>query len=689
MTTLEIDLNPGHLWSVADGTFFADRPYVYTLTGAPDGGAQFDDVLTDRRVVCAGADRIVTGRFARLGLELRQVFRNVAGALEETVSLSNPSDRMVRLSDIGLGFCAALEDRGDWRLCAVPFRVQLDGSRHDYSVEDLAAGRFSNAVYSDKDRSEPGLREHGRLRSEAWAWWCGDAGLLIAKYNPDDIELCVAAPIESQGSTCLRFGGVGACLYGEPSRLHMLEPGATVTFGTTVYRPLGGPIECAFTAYREELDRRGHGFPSDYDPPVNWNELYDVGWYHSDSQKLTAGYTREALLQEAGKARDCGCDLLYLDPGWETAEGLTTWDQERLGKLPEFRAMLKRDYQLQLGLRTVLRCNGPAALNHWDDEHLVRHAEGTRTATSDVFDDMPFKEYCICSRDFWRQKLERIDAIIRQGVSFLMVDEMDWRGPCDDSAHGHPVPAMPDDHLRAVYALCRELRRRNPGLAIACHDPIWPWHTSIYAPTYFEQGFDGGAYQENWGFEYMWDCLDDLKSGKALALYYYNLACNIPLYLHITMAGDNDHCVFFWWAASTVRHLGIGGKHGHPSVTPKDTPPHDPQQRFAAYREQMARYRRLKAWFVRGTFHGLAEHLHLHTLPGHNGGVLVIFNLTNQEREIVADVPTGLLGATEPVSVDNGSWAQSDQALTVRVQLPPMAPAVVAIGAAALSVQES
>jgi hypothetical protein len=25
----------------------------------------------------------------------------------------------------------------------------------------------------------------------------------------------------------------------------------------------------------------------------------------------------------------------------------------------------------------------------------------------------------------------------------------------------------------------------------------------------------------------------------------------------MTMAADNDQCVFFWWIASTVRHLGI------------------------------------------------------------------------------------------------------------------------------------
>ena len=51
--------------------------------------------------------------------------------------------------------------------------------------------------------------------------------------------------------------------------------------------------------------------------------------------------------------------------------------------------------------------------------------------------------------------------------------------------------------------------------------------------------------------------LKDLLSGKALCLYYYNLACDIPLYDHITMEDDNDAGLSFWWYASTVRHLGI------------------------------------------------------------------------------------------------------------------------------------
>ena len=143
----------------------------------------------------------------------------------------------------------------------------------------------------------------------------------------------------------------------------------------------------------------------------------------------------------------------------------------------------------------------------------------------------------------------------------MMFDEFDWRGPCFDAQHGHAVPSTPEGHVRAVYGLIEAMRKKHPGVLVEAHDPVWPW-TARYLPSYFLQGFTGNHYQENWGFEFMWNPIEDLKSGRALCLYYYNLGCDIPLYDHITMEADNDQCLSFWWYTSTVRHLGIGGKKG-------------------------------------------------------------------------------------------------------------------------------
>ena len=370
---LKLDMTTGRMWS-GRGTVFADGPYVYSLRGRVGGREVTVGELGARTVTTTGDGIIVRGLFEGLGVEMVQRFRLGPGRVMETLAFLNLGDEAVRLGDIGLGFSAELGGRLDWRLCAIPFRVQLDGSRHDYSAGDLIEGRFRNAVYRDPTRPEPALVEEGRLRSEAWAWWAGGHGLLVAKYNNNDIELSVAAPVRQGSRITLRFGGAGTCLYGEPGRGHRLAPGQSFTFGTTHYVYVDGRIEEAFACYRDLLDSLGHGLPADYTPPVNWNELYDVGWHHSDPQRLNACYTRDALLGEAEKARACGCDLLYLDPGWEVAEGTTRWDEGRLGKAEDFVRQMQRDFGLHVGLRTILRCYR----EHWDRRHMVQPLAGDK-----------------------------------------------------------------------------------------------------------------------------------------------------------------------------------------------------------------------------------------------------------------------------------------------------------------------
>lgn len=664
---------------VEAGVPFADRPYQYALSGRSNGAPFRDDTLSDLSVSNEDGALVIHGRFANAGLLLTRRLRDTGNGIEETITLHNPGPFTVEPGRIEIGYVAALETRKDWRLIAIPFRVQLDGSVHDYTGQALIDGAFHNAVYSDKTRPEPALTEDGILRSEAWAWGAGDEGLVVIKYNNTDIELSVAAPIRQEGERRLRFGGAGFALYGEPSAARALAPGAEYTFGITAYIPYQGGIAGAYQTYRDFIDARGHGFPPDYNPPVNWNELYDVGWYHSDPEQLKQFYTREALLQEAEKARAVGCDLLYLDPGWEVIEGTTLWDETRLGPVDDFIRILKEEYGLDLAYRTILR----TYRDYWPHRYMVKHPDrevGPLEYYPAVGPDG--WEPCLANREFWQEKLRRILAISKHGVRFMMFDEMDWRGPCHDPSHGHSVPSTPIEHVRAVYALAREVRRQCPGLTAEVHDPVWPWSISVYVPTYFGQGFgEQGSYDENWGFEYMWDCLNDLRSGRALALYYYALGCNVPLYLHITMAADNDACVFFWWTASTVRHLGIGGKTSNKTIEPAGgLPPYDPEARFAAYQSAMQTYNRLKPFFARGRFHGISEHIHLHTLPGVAGGVINAFNLTDAEQRITFRAPLGRLGTAQPLPVKGAEAAWDDEAVTLSLTLPAMSPALIEIG---------
>ena len=123
-----------------------------------------------------------------------------------------------------------------------------------------------------------------------------------------------------------------------------------------------------------------------------------------------------------------------------------------------------------------------------------------------------------------------------------------------------------------------------------------------------------------WGFELMWSPMQDLVGGHSMALYYYNLAYSLPLYLHIDLRTDNAQCLMFWWNASTCRHLGIGGTHPNPAVR-------------SAQKQAMSDYRRLEKFFKRGTFYGLGEMVHVHTHASERGAVINVFNLEDKPAQ--------------------------------------------------------
>ena len=393
-----ISLNPntGKLHSPRAGLVFAEGPYRYSLAGTIDGGQGFKDaVLKQRKTTTTGNETVVTGLFPGANVELTQVFRRIGDQIEETITLKNANSQAVNLDDIRFGFVADITDRPDWRLCAVPFRVQQDASTHDYSTDDLKKGNYKNAVYVNKTVRAPRLTEEGRLRSEAWIWWDGTKGLTVIKYNNEAIELSVAFPEAGQDKATLQFGGVGYSLYGEPSTARRLEPGQQITFGTTVYGPFEGTLAKGYSLYRDYLDSKGHKFPPDYNPPVNWNELYDIGWYQMDAAKRTKYYTRKAILEEARKAKESGCELLYLDPGWEVAEGTTLWDSTRLGSVSSLIKTLKDDYGLDLGYRTILKCY----VDHWPHKYLLKHADD-----EPVPEKVNYWELCLSNPEFCQGK---------------------------------------------------------------------------------------------------------------------------------------------------------------------------------------------------------------------------------------------------------------------------------------------
>jgi len=642
------------------------------------------EIITDPALLPARVDPdVILCRLALWegsGAWIAQIFHEFHEAsFKEIICIGNINRTAIRIKDIKLGFRVALTPFPEnLRLVAVPFKIQVDGREHDYSGRDLIEGRFANSDNTITNlpwNQVPDLVDLGKLRSEAWALTFQkdpSATFLVAKYNNDHIELATCEVEEVAGEKMLRFGGAGFSLYSEPQEATSIQPGEYFQFGTTYYEIVGGSWKDAYYAYRDFLASQGHGIPADYNPPVNWNELYDVGWYHSDEDALAEFYTRDALLEEGRKAHEIGCDLLYLDPGWEVCEGSTLWDETRLGPLDEFIHELDNTYNIGLAFRTI----GRVYRDIYPSEWMVAHQELVKTTPpppKPPFTFRNFSEPCTGVAEWRAMKQDRILQIAGTGMRFIMFDEYDWRGSCFDAGHGHLVPTTPSEHAKVVFSLCRAVRDQFPGILIETHDPIWPWQCR-YLPTYFQQGFVGGAYQENWGFEFMWSPLKDLQSGKALALYYYALGNPIPLYLHIPMSPDNEHSIFFWWVASTVRHLGIGGKVGSDTVTPPDVlQQHDPASRWEQYKDNMRIYLQLKPFFTRGTFYGITKECHLHVLPRRIGGIVNLFNLSHENAEKQFIIPRNLLGLsidseeTLPVEGAESHWMLEGVQLTAMV----------------------
>jgi|APCry1669189204_1035204.scaffolds.fasta_scaffold04797_2 hypothetical protein len=183
-------------------------------------------------------------------------------------------------------------------------------------------------------------------------------------------------------------------------------------------------------------------------------------------------------------------------------------------------------------------------------------------------------------------------------------------------AAGNQVRNKEDIPSKAVSLSA--VKRACPTMLIELHDPVTGPSSAHYTPTYYlytrENSFDS-----LWGHEFMWNSMDDLLSGRARSLYYYNLAYSIPLYLHVGLKTDNTNALVFWWYASTCRHLGVGGKPQSPAV-------------WDAQKAAMRAYLPLKRFYTQGMFYGLNETVHAHTLPQARSSVLDVFNFTEQPQ---------------------------------------------------------
>ena len=67
---------------------------------------------------------------------------------------------------------------------------------------------------------------------------------------------------------------------GEPSVRCAIAPGQRLEFGVTRYQVLKGGLGAVYLAFRAFLDESSCHWPQEYNPTVQWNELYDNQEWH-------------------------------------------------------------------------------------------------------------------------------------------------------------------------------------------------------------------------------------------------------------------------------------------------------------------------------------------------------------------------------------------------------------------------
>lgn len=664
------------LYDVAADFVWSDAPYYYRAVRSMDLAAQEYQSLESLSINQKDDTITINGRLA--GLELEHVFELPLDKpiMEERIRLLNTSDSIIKLKDLEMGLQQlvigekkrVLKGLREDRLVAVPFRHRATdppGHYNDFSVKDL--------VFSAKDQS---WRDENfmfmqippwQYISEGWAWTHGKHTLGIFKFCQENMQFSILSTNPSPDGVYLRLGG--ACmLSGEPAALARIAPGQSVDLGIVRYQTVEGDYKQAMYAFRDMLNQKGCCFPKDYDPPVHWEELFDNPEWSglsspgkpktSPSSMRAYTYTKALLKKEAAKARDYSCQALYLDPGWDTKFGTLIWGTEWLGPRREFIEEMESKYGLKVSLHCALaswmtmkdRPGGP--IDNWPKESFRMDAEGNIVESS----------VCLGSKQYLDVAAKRLLECCADGVVFFMFDGNWWQGGCWNPDHGHPVPYYMEDHIRANVALAQRIHVKYPKVLIEMQDMIAGGRRNRVTPVYYKYGLPG-SYDENWGFELMWDPYRDLvQEGRALALYYYNLSCNIPLYLHIDLRADNKHCLVLWWYASTCRHLGIGGTHTNMVIA-------------EAQKAAMRKYRSLERFYKRGLFYGINEEIHLHVLPEENAFVVNMFNLSDERRMVKGTIRAEQLG------IDPDRWYMRDGrcgifsakagTLVVRCALPP------------------
>jgi len=671
---------------------YADEDYHYRILTSSKRGSRFAYLfhlgpeykakkLSSRKLRMQGSDTlIIEGKFEDTEISISHEFKLAENSrwLNEKITLSNQGNKRFRFSLINFGFRKSLfkqfsgwnEHLDEFTLTSIPTRRYF-GYEDDRRKENFSANDILFGAWVANEAEMPGFC------AEGWLWGNEQGGLLTCKYNPSQMEysrfqrLPTTLPGRGAEDVDIIFGGVS--LYeGNPELATILEQNESYSFGVTKYAVYEGDYKEGYYLYRSHLEEQGHKFKQKYDPPVHWNELYNLGWVAEKTGFFVEGiefevYRLEQLYEEAQLARDIGAESLYLDPGWNIALGSSIWNEERFGSLKEFSKNIHEKYGLKLALHLMMNFEG----ENEPDEFYLRSKKGVKVV-SDPYTNL----FCLCANNHWvEEKTRRLLELAKEGIDFFMFDFTDFSMfmvddlGCFNKDHGHEVPMLRETHSENIFKVIQNVKKKFPHILIEAHTRGVKPRNPLYYQHNLPHSFD-----ENWGFECMWNPMQDLLSGRATQLFEYNLAYSIPLYLHINENSDNENMLQFWWYASLARHLGIGGLSDKKSV------------KYIALKEAMTLYKTIKPFLTRGIFYGISQNIHLHMDEIDKLGVITAYNLSSRSQLIDVQfdpIKYGLDVST--VEIYNGTnksistiklTQSSNYTLQFKVEISPLSPII-------------
>ena len=307
----------------------------------------------------SGSRLTIRGKLA--GLDVEHTFDLPADRpiMEERFVVCNNSGSPVALCDFQASFMRPITDAAGQtlpemakdRFVAVPLCARPDEGKpyyNDFSLSDLINTK-GYEIHVMFDGQAPHVPADHR-QSEGWAWVHGAHALGVFKFDQENMQWSILGVDKTEGAAKLRFGGAGM-IYGEPSDLGRMKRGQTVRLGLTRYETTPGGYENAMYAFRALLDEKGCRFPKGFNPPVHWEQLYDMEGAWDDRLHR---YTKAIVEKEAAKGVAYSCEALYLDPGWDTGFATFLWGEEWLGPRKQFIEEMQAKYGLKVSLHTPL-----------------------------------------------------------------------------------------------------------------------------------------------------------------------------------------------------------------------------------------------------------------------------------------------------------------------------------------------